>query len=324
MKKLIFMGTPDFARTILRGLIDSQDYEIVAVVTQPDRPVGRKRTITPSPVKEEALAHDLPIFQPERLKGSEEESHLLKLGADLIITAAYGQFLSKDLLDLPKYGAINVHASLLPKYRGGAPIHYAIWRGESKTGISIIYMEEGMDTGDIISQAMIPIRPEDTVGVLFDKLADLGRNLLLQTLPQLFAGEIEAEPQDPSRVSYSPTIKKEEEELDWTETAQVIDCQVRAFNPFPSSHTYYQGKRTKIWQGRVVDFNPKEPSSPGTIVSLDSQQMIIQAGGNTYYAITEIQPNGKKRMPVAAYLNGVDSKSLLGTSFTRKEDSHES
>ncbi|WP_373780824.1 methionyl-tRNA formyltransferase, partial [Jeotgalibaca porci] len=195
MKKIIFMGTPEFSVPILQALFDSE-YEVIAVVTQPDRPVGRKRILTPPPVKELALKYTVPIFQPEKISGSEEMAALIALEADVIVTAAYGQFLPTKLLNAPKHRAINVHASLLPKYRGGAPVHYAIINGDKETGVSIMYMERKMDAGDVLSQKSIPITSSDDVQTMFDKLSTLGRDLLMETLPKLFTGDINPVPQD--------------------------------------------------------------------------------------------------------------------------------
>ncbi|WP_373748247.1 methionyl-tRNA formyltransferase, partial [Jeotgalibaca porci] len=209
MKKIIFMGTPEFSVPILQALFDSE-YEVIAVVTQPDRPVGRKRILTPPPVKELALKYTVPIFQPEKISGSEEMAALIALEADVIVTAAYGQFLPTKLLNAPKHRAINVHASLLPKYRGGAPVHYAIINGDKETGVSIMYMERKMDAGDVLSQRSIPITSSDDVQTMFNKLSTLGRDLLMETLPRLFTGDIHPVPQDESKVTFSPNISREE------------------------------------------------------------------------------------------------------------------
>ena len=314
MKKVIFMGTPAFSRTVLQGLIDSQAYEIMAVVTQPDRPVGRKRVITPSPVKELAQAYGIPVLQPEKLAGSDQAKTIIEMKPDLIITAAFGQFLPKSILNAPKYGAINVHASLLPKYRGGAPIHYAIWKGEKETGISLIYMTPKMDAGNILAQASLPILDRDDVADVFAKMADLGRDLLLKTLPSVFAGTNQAWPQNEAEATFSPNISKEEEEIQWNQTAIEIDRHVRAFRPFPSTFTRLKGQRFKIWAGRPItgDF---PQGQVGQIVASTEDQLIVQAGQNTYFAIEEVQPNGKKRMSVKQYLNGMADHELVNQVF---------
>lgn len=314
MSKIIFMGTPDFAATILQGLIESQ-HEVIAVVTQPDRPVGRKKILTPSPVKELALTHDISIYQPEQMSHSQELEELLALDCDFIVTAAYGQFLPPELLEFPRHASINVHASLLPKYRGGAPIHYAIWQGEQETGVSIIYMVDKMDAGDIISQSHLPITSQDDVGSMFEKLAILGKNLLIITLDQMIQGTIKPRSQNEDQVTYSPTIKREQEKISWLQTSHEIDRHVRAFRPFPSTYTILEGKRVKIWAGQPVDYQGK-PQIEGSIVHVNDGQVIVQAGNNTYYAIEEWQDSGKKRTLINQWLNGNDKESILGKTFS--------
>lgn len=317
-KKIIFMGTPDFSVSVLKGLIDSQ-YDVVAVVTQPDRPVGRKRVLTAPPVKQLALTHGIQVYQPERISGSVELDQLINLEADLIVTAAYGQFIPTRLLEAPTFGAINVHASLLPKYRGGAPIHYAIWKGEQETGISIMYMVKKMDAGDVLAQTAIPIEKSDDVGSMFEKLAILGRDLLLETLPELFANKLVAIPQNEEAVTFSPTISKEEEQLNWSETAIEIDRHVRGFRPFPSTYTWFDNQRVKIWQGQAVDFNSStEEVEPGRIVAVEDDCLIVQCGGGTFYAISEWQESGKKSMSIQTFLKGNSADNLLGKRFEVK------
>lgn len=316
------MGTPHFAAEVLQSLIESE-YEVVAVVTQPDRPVGRKRILTPPPVKQLALNHDIPVYQPEKLSKSPEMKLLIDLEADLIVTAAYGQFVPTSLLKAPKFSAINVHASLLPKYRGGAPIHYAIWQGEKETGISIMYMEREMDAGDILAQRAIPITSKDDVGGMFEKLAELGSDLLLETLPLLFNHEIKAQPQDLSQVSYSPTISKEQEQLNWKQTSTQIDQHVRAFRPFPGVYSWLNGQRVKIWLGTPVDYkDPHATTSTipsGTIVAVEAESLIVQCGQETFYAIQEWQESGKKRLAIADFLKGNSPESVIGKRFETKE-----
>lgn len=314
----MFMGTPNFAAEILECLINSP-HEVVAVVTQPDRPKGRKRLLTPSPVKELALKYDLPIFQPENIRLVEEYEPLLAIDTDLIVTAAYGQFIPKALLEMPSKLAINVHASLLPKYRGGAPIHYAIWKGEQETGISIIEMVAQMDAGDILLQKSLPIGNQDTVGDLFEALAKLGAKALMECLQQIEDNTYSRIPQNESDASYSPNISKEDEQIDWQQDAQEIDWQVRAFNPFPSSYTIYNGNRVKIWQGSIIRNNSFENAEPGEIVEVNDQQIIVATGDKNLYAIEEWQESGKKRMPVGEFLKGIKSTELLGTTFTNDQ-----
>ena len=301
MKKIIFMGTPDFAVPILRSLIDSP-YEVVLVVTQPDRPKGRKKVLTPPPVKEEALKHEIPVFQPEKIRREYEE--IMKYEADLIVTAAYGQILPKELLDYPKFGAINVHASLLPELRGGAPIHYAILQGKKETGITIMYMVEQLDAGDIISQEAIPIEHMDHVGTLHDKLADLGAKLLLETLPSIFAGTNERIKQDETLATFAPNISREMEKIDWTKSHVEVYNHIRGLHPWPVAYTMYNGERMKIWWAEVNDAT-YESSEPGEIVKITPEESFTVVCGNRKCVdITEIQPAGKKRMKVSDFLRG--------------------
>lgn len=318
MKKIIFMGTPQFAVEILAGLLQSP-YEVIAVVTQPDRPVGRKRMLTPPPVKQLALAHDIPVYQPEKISGSKELETLIKLDADLIVTAAYGQFIPTRLINSTPYTAINVHASLLPKYRGGAPIHYAIWNGDNETGVSIMYMTSQMDAGDVLAQRPCIIEKTDDVGIMFDKLAIMGRELLLDTLVKLFSNEITAVQQDPKLVTFSPQITKDQEQLNWTQTADQIDCHVRAFRPFPSTYTYLDDARVKIWAGQPVDYVAND-AEVGTIVAVKRHRLIVKCANNTHYAVDEWQESGKKRLTIEEYLKGNTSDHVVGKQFVMKDD----
>ena len=316
--KIIFMGTPEFGATILEGLL-STNHTVVAVVTQPDRPKGRKRILTPPPVKEVALKNDIPVYQPEKISGSKESFELRDMEADLIVTAAYGQFVPTYLLESVNKYAINVHASLLPKYRGGAPIHYAIWKGDQVTGISIIEMVKEMDAGDILFQASIPIEKTDDVGNQFRKLAVLGRDSLIEFLPQIEKDSFKRLPQDLEQVSFSPNIPKELEQINWFETAWQIDCHIRAFRPFPTTYTILLGKRIKIWQGQEVQFISHEPCQPGRILAIQDGQIIVSCGQNTYYAISSWQETGKKRVDIKDYLNGVQAEELLGQQFESRK-----
>lgn len=310
MKRIIFMGTPQFARTVLEGILSQGQYEVAAVVTQPDRPVGRKRILTPSPVKLLALDKEIPVYQPEKLSGSPEMDQLIALGADLIVTAAYGQFVPTKLLKAPPYTAINVHASLLPKYRGGAPIHYAIWKGEQETGVSIMYMEKEMDAGAILAQESTPIGFEENVGDLFERLAFVGRDLLLKTLPDLFEGRVKAQDQDLTRVTFSPTIQKEEEKLNWSQSALEIHNHVRAFNPFPSTYTLLNGDRLKIWKG--IPLNEQgQGQAPGTILGLKGGYLAVVCGDNQLYGVEVLQFVGKKPVRIEELANGQKIEELI-------------
>ena len=227
MTRVVFMGTPDFSVPVLETII-REGYEVVGVVTQPDRPVGRKRILTPTPVKQKAMEHGIPVFQPEKIK--EDYDQVLAWNPDLIVTAAFGQIIPKILLDAPKHGCINVHASLLPKYRGGAPIHKAIIDGETETGVTIMYMDVKMDTGDMISKVVVPIGEKDHTGSMFEKLSVAGAELLKETLPKLLAGEIEATPQNHEEATFAWNIKREDERIDWYKPATTLYNQVRGLH----------------------------------------------------------------------------------------------
>lgn len=310
-KKILFMGTPDFAVPILEALNDSTEYEIVGVVSQPDRPVGRKRVLTPPPIAAKASELNLTLFQPENI--NEEKEALKAIGADLIVTAAYGQLIHEDLLEAPEFGSINVHASLLPKYRGGAPIHRAVRNNEPETGVTIMYMVKKLDAGDMLAKAAIPITSEDDTGTMFDKLSLLGRDLLLQTLPELFAGEITATPQDESEATYSPNIARHEEQIDWSEEAARVDALIRALRPEPGAYTYLDGERLKIFQVEVL--TEKTSKEPGTIIALYKKAMDVACGGGTVLRLKEVQPSGKKAMPIANFLNGAGKDLEVGDRF---------
>jgi len=298
------MGTPDFSVPILEALLENDEIEVSAVVTQPDRKVGRKQTLTPPPVKQLALEHDILVLQPEKLSGSEEMEKILEIKPDLIITAAYGQYVPTKLLNAPTYRAINVHASLLPKYRGAAPIHYAVLKGEEKTGVTIMYMEKEMDAGNIISQAEIPITDEDDTGTLFEKLSVLGRDLLMDTLPAIFDETNESIEQEESEVSFSPMISKAQERIDWNNTARQIFNHVRALRPAPGAYTMLEGERFKIWDTHVV--NETTAKEPGTIVKVNDEELWVACDDGSVLALLEVQPAGKKRLEVERYLTGAN------------------
>ena len=302
MKKVIFMGTPAFSVPILQALIDEETIEIVGVVSQPDRKVGRKQIITPPPVKQLAMEHNLTMYQPEKLSGSDEMKEIIELDIDLIITAAYGQYVPTKLLNAPTHRAINVHASLLPKYRGAAPIHYAVLNGDEKTGVTIMYMEKEMDAGNIISQREIAINDEDDTGNLFEKLSLVGRDLLMDTLPAIFAGENESIVQNEDEVTFSPMISKEQEKIDWTLTAREVFNHIRALRPAPGAYTILEDQRFKIWAAEVVEDNTS--AEPGTIIFADTKEMYVACGEGSVLSLIEVQPSGKKRMPVANFLAG--------------------
>lgn len=309
MTKIVFMGTPAFSVPILEGLL-AHGYDVLAVVTQPDRPVGRKKILTPPPVKTAALKHDLLVLQPEKISGSPEMAEILALAPDLLITAAFGQFLPEKLLQAPTYGAINVHASLLPKYRGGAPVHYAIMNGDAETGVTIMEMIKKMDAGDILSQRAIPITKTDDVGTMFDKLSLLGKDLLLETLPKLLAGDITPVPQAESEVTFSPNISREAEAIDWQKTAEAIDCQVRGMRPWPIAYTTYEAARWKLWQ--VTPLSETTTEAPGVIIERTKKTLKIACGAGTILQIDDLQPAGKGRLTIQEFLNGVGQKVAVG------------
>ncbi len=303
------MGTPDLAATVLKGIIVDGSYDILAVVTQPDRAVGRKKEIKMTPVKEVALEHNLPVYQPEKLSGSQEMSDIMALGADGIVTAAFGQFLPGKLLDSVDF-AVNVHGSLLPKYRGGAPIQYAIINGDKEAGITIMEMVRQMDAGDMIAKAAIPITDEDNLGTMFEKLAILGRDLLLKTLPDYIAGNIKPEPQDETQVTFSPNISSEEERIDWTKSNQEIFNLIRGLNPWPIAHTLWNGKRFKVYEGERVDGQ----GQPGYIIEKTKKTLVV-ATGNGALSLKRVQPFGKPQMAISDFLNGLGRDLEVGDSF---------
>lgn len=303
--RIVFMGTPEFAVTSL-GTLLAEGYNVVAVVTQPDRPQGRKRVLTPSPVKAFAALHSLPVLQPERIRRPEALAELAAYAPDLIITAAYGQILPKSVLDLPLLGCINVHGSLLPRLRGGAPIQYALWQGETVTGVTIMYMAEGMDTGDMLSTVEVPISDEDNAGTLFTKLADAGAELLGRTLPQLLAGKLTAEPQNDAEATYAPTIKREDERIDWTKPARTVFNQIRALSPWPVAFTLLGGEVFKVHASRLPANGSAAPevlAAPGTVLRADAEGIEVACGTGSILLIT-VQPAGKKAMESAAFCRG--------------------
>ncbi|MBF8808667.1 MAG: methionyl-tRNA formyltransferase [Enterococcus lacertideformus] len=309
MTKLVFMGTPAFSVPILEGLLE-EGYEVVAVVTQPDRPVGRKKVITPSPVKTAAVKHGLLVLQPEKITGSAEMEKIIALKPDVLITAAFGQFLPEKLLQVPTHGAVNVHASLLPKYRGGAPVHYAIINGEKETGVTIMEMTKKMDAGGIYAQESLPITKQDDVGTMFEKLSALGKQLLLKTLPDILNGNLSPRPQDESKVTFSPNITREQEAIDWNKTAEAIDNQVRGMHPWPIAFTTYEQTRWKILAVEVLDESTTAES--GTIIKKDKKNLWIACGGQTVLAIKELQPAGKGKQGINEFLNGSGQHVMIG------------
>lgn len=299
---VVFMGTPEFAVPILQSLIDNPEYDVQAVLTQPDHHIGRKRTLHQSPVKELAEQYNIEVLQPAKLSKSPEMEKIISLQPDLMITAAYGQFLPTKLLAAAKIAAINVHGSLLPKYRGGAPIQYSIINGDKETGVSIMYMVKKMDAGDIISQRSIPIEDTDDSGTMFKKLSLLGRDLLLETLPKLISGDVNPVAQDPDKVVFSPNITSEQEQIDFRLPARLIDAKVRGLRPAPLGNMVIDGLRTKIYD--VTPLEEKTDLEPGKVVRVTKHQLVIAAGDGTTYQINKLKPAGKKAMDITSYLNG--------------------
>lgn len=310
MSNIIFMGTPDFSTTVLEMLI--AEHNVIAVVTQPDRPVGRKKKMTPPPVKEIAVKHGLPVYQPEKLTQSEELEQLIALEPDLIVTAAFGQLLPEKLLEAPKLGAINVHASLLPKYRGGAPIHQAIIDGETKTGITIMYMAKKLDAGDIIAQRAIDIEQQDDVGTMHDKLSFLGADLLKETLPAIINGTNNRQPQDDSEATFASNISRDDEKIDWQQPAEAIYNHIRGLSPWPVAYTIMDDANMKLYAAHIVT---NKKGKPGEIIETTKKAIIVGTGSQDAIALTDIQVAGKKRMLAANYLSGVQT-SLVGKELT--------
>ena len=298
--KIVFMGTPDFSVGALDALVEA-GHEIIAVVTQPDKPKGRSGQMQFPPVKECALRHGLTVLQPVKIKTPEWVDKLRELKADVFVVAAFGQILSKEILDMPKYGCVNIHASLLPKYRGAAPINWAIINGEKETGVTIMQMNEGVDTGDMLSHVVVPIAPKETAESLFDKLAKAGAELIVETLPKLEAGEIIPVPQDESQSSHVKMMNKSLGKIDWNQDAVVIERLVRGLNSWPSAYTYYQGKSVKLWDCDVVEAAAK--AVPGTIIAVAKDSFDV-ATGNGALRVVELQLEGKKRMDTKSFLLG--------------------
>lgn len=310
MTSIIFMGTPEFAVPILQALAARPEYQILAVVTQPDKPVGRKRVLTASPVKVAAQALNIPIYQPVKLGKSPELAELIALAPDLLITAAFGQFLPKSLLAAAKILPLNVHGSLLPKYRGGAPIQRAIMNGDSETGVTIMEMVSKMDAGAMISQVKVPILSKDDSQSIFRKLSLAGRDLLLTTLPKIIAGTMVKVPQDPEQVTFAPNISPEEEELDLHTSAQALVDKVRGLRPDPIAYLELAGQRIKIWSSSVADLSTS--LDPGYVVKADKKHLWLAAGDGSVWAIDQLQPAGKKPMPISSFMNGYLDEFVAG------------
>lgn len=302
--KIVFMGTPDFAAGALEAIIKA-GHEVTCVVTQPDKAKGRSDKLQMTPVKECALRYGIPVFQPVRIKRPEAVEELGRYEADVYVVAAFGQILSQEILDMPRLGCVNIHASLLPKYRGAAPIQWSIIDGEKETGVTIMQMDAGVDTGDMLLQRAIPIEDTDTGESLFDKLCVLGAELILEALPKLEAGELIPVPQDESASTYAKMLTKEQGCIDWNTSAPSIERLVRAMNSWPSAYTYRGGKLLKIWESRVkTDCDlPAEGTPCGTVLGSDKDRFWVLSGDGVLEVLS-VQPEGKKRMSVHDYLLG--------------------
>lgn len=309
--KIVFMGTPEFALPSLEMLV-KEGYEVAAVVTQPDKPAKRGKKITMPPVKEYAISKGLKVLQPQKIKTAEFLKTLEEIKPDLLITVAYGKILSKEILELPPLGCINVHASLLPKYRGAAPIHWCIINGEKTTGITTMYTNEGLDTGDILLKAEVPIADDMTVGELHDKLSALGAEVLKQTLKKLEANELERIPQDDSIATYAPIITKNIGEIDWSKSSCEIYNLIRGTNPWPGAFTYYKGCTMKVWESEIVSEEPHD-LKPGTICKVNREGILVCCGKGKIN-IKEVQFASCRRMCVGDYIcgNKIDEGEILG------------
>ncbi|HKL25948.1 MAG TPA: methionyl-tRNA formyltransferase [Desulfuromonadales bacterium] len=296
--RTVFMGTPEFALPTLQGLIDA-GVDLVGIYTQPDRPKGRGKQVAVPPVKELALNHGIPVFQPPKLRAPEAAADLEDLAPDLIVVVAYGQILPKRVLDIPRYGCINVHASLLPKYRGAAPINKAIMEGETETGITTMLMDAGLDTGDMLVKRSLAIGPDETAGELHERLARLGRETMEETLRQLCAGELAPEKQDDNLTSYAPMLKKEDGRLDWSRPADELHNLVRGLDPWPGAYTTLNGQLLKVARTRVAAGS----GAPGSVVAAD-QEGVCVACGDGLLVVGELQLPGRKRLAAADFLRG--------------------
>lgn len=300
---IVYMGTPDIAAVILKDLIDSR-HKILAAVTQPDKPKGRGKQVGVTPVKELAEMHNIPVYQPVKVREEEFIKTLKEINPDIIVVAAFGQILPKQILDMPKYGCINVHASLLPKYRGAAPIQWSIIDGEEATGITIMHMDVGLDTGDMIMKEKVAIDKKETFGTLHDKLAACGGKLLLKALTAIEDGTAAREKQKDEESNYAVILKKEMGHIDYTGSALQIERLIRGLNPWPSAYSYLEGKTLKIWDGDVIEDKGNEKRAvPGTITGVTKDAILVQTGEGIL-AIKELQLEGKKRMTSEAFLRG--------------------
>ena len=332
--RIVYMGTPDIAAVILERLLEGPD-EVVLAVTQPDRPKGRGKELACSPVKALAVSRGIPVFTPEKLRLPENVEVIREANPDMIVVAAFGQILPKSVLDIPKYGCINVHASLLPKYRGAAPIQWSILDGESETGVTIMYMNEGLDTGDILLQKIVPIADDETGGSLHDKLAEVGAEALMEAIPQIVDGTLAAVPQGEMTTPYAKQLTKDMGMLDFTWDAAKLARYVRGLSPWPGTYTYRDGQMLKIWKAEAVpagcgaDCGAEDPGdsrdsasqNAGVVAEVRTGDFSVQTGDG-WLRVTEVQPEGKRRMSAADYLRGyaVKAGTKLGKATVDSEE----
>jgi methionyl-tRNA formyltransferase len=310
--RIVFAGTPDFAARHLAALLSSE-HDIIAVYTQPDRPAGRGKKLTASPVKNIALEHDIPVYQPENFKSEEAKQQLAELNADIMVVVAYGLLLPEVVLNTPRLGCINVHGSILPRWRGAAPIQRSIWAGDAETGVTIMQMDVGLDTGDMLSIATTPIEATDTSASMYEKLAELGPQALVKCLADIANGSAKAEKQDDEQANYAKKLSKEEARINWNDDAVHIERCVRAFNPWPMSHFAAADNNIKVWQSRVDEQVTDKPA--GTILQADKTGIYV-ATGNGVLVLEQLQVPGKKSMPVQDILNSRASWFAIGSQLS--------
>ena len=309
--KIVFMGTPDFAVGTLEALIQA-GHELIGVVTQPDKPKGRGKSLMATPVKEVALKHQIPVYQPQKVRETEFTENLRRLAPDVIVVAAFGQIITNEILEIPRYGCIHVHAALLPAYRGAAPIQWAVINGEKESGVTIMQMDEGLDTGDMIDKVVVPLAEDETGGSLFDKLSQAGAGLCVKVLKDLEEGKAVREKQpEESTTAYASMISKKMGEVNWNESAKSIEQLIRGLNPWPSAYTKLQGKTLKLWQAQVEE--QEEEGRPGEILRVEKDAFYVKTGKGLL-KIKEVQLEGKKRMDTGAFLRGfhLNTGELLG------------
>jgi methionyl-tRNA formyltransferase len=298
--RLVFMGTPRFAVPTLEAVI-AAGHQLAAVYTQPDRPKGRGQQLAPSPVKQCALAHGIPVYQPERIRRPEIVAELAAMRADAMVVVGYGQIIPQSIIDLPPLGIVNVHASLLPKYRGAGPIQWAIANGETITGVTTMRIDAGLDTGDMLLKRETRIEPEETAIELGERLSRIGADLLVETLQGLASGSIQPEPQDSTQASYAPILKKEDGRIDWSQPAGQIHNRIRGFLPWPGAYTTFRGQILHIWRSRVSEVTVNAP--PGAIIA-SAGQILVACGDGGAIECVELQLEGRKKLPASAFLNG--------------------